>query len=62
MKSKAARKYVVFTNSAYFVHETEETYTVTQLNLAKLTKELLSYVPDPLVVTKRHKGQQATSW
>ena len=21
-----------------------------------------SYVPDPLVVTKRHKGQQATSW
>ena len=22
----------------------------------------ISYVPDPLVVTKRHKGQQATSW
>ena len=25
--------------SAYYVHETEEIYTATQLNLAKLTKE-----------------------
>ena len=52
----------VFTRSAHYVHATEEIYTVTQLDLAKLTKEPSAYVPDPLVVTKRHKGEHATSW
>ena len=49
-----------FTHSAYYVHATKETYTVTQL-FSQTNQITISYVPDPLVVIKRRKGQQATS-
>ena len=49
-----------FKRSAYYVHATEETYTVTLLNLAKLTKEPSATYQIHLWSQKRHNGQQAT--
>ena len=46
--------------SAYYVHETEEIYTASQLNLGKLIKEPSATYQIRLWSQKRHKGQQAT--
>ena len=32
------------------------------IKFSQADQRTVSYVPDPFVVTKRHKGQQATSW
>ena len=51
--------YCCFTRSAYDVHETEDIYTATQVNLAKRTKEQ-SATYQMRFWSQRQKGQQST--